>query len=140
MGKVVQAVVSAERISPLVYQDLVSDKSAGATVLFTGDVRDNDQDKAVLSLEYEAHPTSQEILQKVADEISEKFDVLKVALAHRVGLIPIGETAFIVCVSAKHRQAAFAACSELVDEVKKQIPIWKHQIFADGTDQWVNFA
>ena len=140
MGKVVQAVVSAEPIIPTVYQDLVSDNSAGATVVFSGDVRDNDQDKSVLSLEYEAHPTSQEILHKVANEIAGKSDVLKVALAHRVGLIPIGETAFLVCVSAKHRKAAFVACSEIVDEVKKQIPIWKHQVFADGTDQWVNFA
>ena len=63
-----------------------------------------------------------------------------VALAHRHGLIPIGECAFVVAVSAGHRQAAFEACSEIVDEVKRQIPIWKHQTFLDGTDEWVNFA
>ena len=140
MGKVVQALVTAELINSTDYQELVSDNSAGATVTFTGDVRNNDQNKTVLSLEYEAHPAAQEILEKVATELVKKHDVLKVALAHRIGLIPIGETAFVVCVSAKHRKEAFTACSEIVDEVKKQIPIWKHQVFADGTDQWVNFA
>lgn len=140
MGKVVQALVTAELINSTDYQELVSDNSAGATVTFTGDVRNNDQNKTVLSLEYEAHPAAQEILAKVATELVEKHDVLKVALAHRIGLIPIGETAFVVCVSAKHRKEAFTACSEIVDEVKKQIPIWKHQVFVDGTDQWVNFA
>jgi molybdopterin synthase catalytic subunit len=103
-------------------------------------VRDNDHGRDVASLEYEAHPTAQNLLEKVAGEIAARHEVLSVAVAHRHGPIPIGESALVAAVSAKHRKAAFDACADLVDEVKAQIPIWKHQVFADGTDEWVNCA
>ena len=113
---------------------------SGAVVTFSGDVRDNDHGRAVATLEYEAHPTAQNLLEKVAREVADRHDVLGLAVAHRHGPIPIGESALVAAVAAKHRKAAFDACSELVDEVKAQIPIWKHQVFADGTDEWVNCA
>jgi molybdopterin synthase catalytic subunit len=103
-------------------------------------VRDNDHGRDVASLEYEAHPTAQNLLEKVAGEIAARHEVLSVAVAHRHGPIPIGESALVAAVAAKHRKAAFEACADLVDEVKAQIPIWKHQVFADGTDEWVNCA
>jgi molybdopterin synthase catalytic subunit len=140
MSKVSQALVTSDRIDSAKYQALVADAGAGAIVTFSGDVRNHDQGKPVTSLEYEAHPDAQQILRKVAEEVADQYEIFQVALAHRIGLIPLGETAFLVCASAAHRQDAFAACQQIVDEVKIQIPIWKHQIFADGTDQWVNFA
>jgi molybdopterin synthase catalytic subunit len=140
MGEVVRALVTEDMLNPGSYRDLVAHHQAGAVVLFSGDVRDNDQNKAVETLTYEAHPTAQDVLQKIADEVSKKYDLIKIALAHRHGPIPIGECAFVVAVSAKHRAESFSACSYLVDEVKKQIPIWKHQVFADGSDEWVNYA
>ncbi len=156
MGSVVFVEVTADPIHAEDFRKYVADQSAGAVVVFSGDVRDNDSpkdnsqvlnvdtssdiDRQVVTLEYEAHPSAKKVLQDVADEISLKHDLVKVALAHRHGLIPIGESAFIVAVSAKHRAGAFAACSEIVDVVKARIPIWKHQIFSDGTDEWVNFA
>ena len=76
----------------------------------------------------------------MANQIAGEYDVLSVAVANRHGDIAIGEAALIAAVSAKHRKAAFDACTALVDEVKAQIPIWKHQVFADGTDEWVNCA
>jgi molybdopterin synthase catalytic subunit len=118
----------------------VRSNTAGAIVTFSGDVRDNDHGRDVASLEYEAHPTAQNLLEKVAGEIAARHEVLSVAVAHRHGPIPIGESALVAAVSAKHRKAAFDACADLVDEVKAQIPIWKHQVFADGTDEWVNCA
>jgi molybdopterin synthase catalytic subunit len=118
----------------------VRSNTAGAIVTFSGDVRDNDHGRDVASLEYEAHPTAQNLLEKVAGEIAARHEVLSVAVAHRHGPIPIGESALVAAVSAKHRKAAFDACADLVDEVKVQIPIWKHQVFADGTDEWVNCA
>jgi molybdopterin synthase catalytic subunit len=118
----------------------VRSNTAGAIVTFSGDVRDNDHGRDVASLEYEAHPTAQNLLEKVAGEIAARHEVLSVAVAHRHGPIPIGESALVAAVAAKHRKAAFEACADLVDEVKAQIPIWKHQVFADGTDEWVNCA
>jgi len=118
----------------------VRSNTAGAIVTFSGDVRDNDHGRDVASLEYEAHPTAQSLLEKVAGEIAARHEVLSVAVAHRHGPIPIGESALVAAVAAKHRKAAFDACADLVDEVKAQIPIWKHQVFADGTDEWVNCA
>jgi molybdopterin synthase catalytic subunit len=140
MAVVVKAVVTPDLIDPKEYLELVSDRQAGAVVTFSGDVRDNDNNRKVVSLTYEAHPTSQQVLRSVAQQVVDKFDLIKVALAHRHGPILIGECAFVVAVSAKHRAESFSACSYLVDEVKNQIPIWKHQVFEDGTDEWVNYA
>lgn len=140
MGKVVHAEVTQSPISTDQLIPLIKTDEAGAVVTFSGDVRDNDHDRNVASLEYEIHPTAAKVIAEVANKVASEFDVISVATAHRYGLIPIGEAAFVVAVSAKHRQAAFECCSKLVDEIKTQIPIWKHQVFKDGTDEWVNSA
>ena len=132
--------VTTDKISVDELSGSVASHVAGAVVTFSGDVRDNDHGRQVASLEYEAHPSAEALLQKVAAEVAAKHDVFAVAVAHRHGPIAIGESALVAAVSAKHRKAAFDACSELVDEVKAQIPIWKHQVFTDGTDEWVNCA
>jgi molybdopterin synthase catalytic subunit len=140
MTIVASALVTTEVILVSELAAAVSSKVAGAVVTFSGDVRDNDHGRSVASLEYEAHPTAQKLLEKVAQEVAARHDVISVAVAHRHGPIPIGESALVAAVAARHRQSAFAACTELVDEVKAQIPIWKHQVFTDGTDEWVNCA
>ena len=132
--------VTTDKISVDELSGSVASHVAGAVVTFSGDVRDNDHGRQVASLEYEAHPSAEALLQKVAAEVAARHDVVAVAVAHRHGPIAIGESALVAAVSAKHRKAAFDACSELVDEVKAQIPIWKHQVFTDGTDEWVNCA
>ncbi len=140
MSNVSGAFVTTDPISVLDLARLVRSNTAGALVTFSGDVRDNDHGREVLSLSYEAHPSAQALLEKVAQQVAAEHDVVSVAVAHRHGDIAIGEAALVAAVSAKHRKAAFDACEALVDEVKAQIPIWKHQIFADGTDEWVNCA
>ena len=140
MANVARAFVTTDVISVSELAAAVRSNTAGAIVTFSGDVRDNDHGRDVASLEYEAHPTAQSLLEKIAAEISARHEVLSVAVAHRHGPIPIGESALVAAVAAKHRKAAFDACADLVDEVKAQIPIWKHQVFADGTDEWVNCA
>ena len=140
MANVARAFVTTDVISVSELAAAVRSNTAGAIVTFSGDVRDNDHGRDVASLEYEAHPTAQSLLEKIAGEIAARHDVLSVAVAHRHGPIPIGESALVAAVAAKHRKAAFDACADLVDEVKVQIPIWKHQVFADGTDEWVNCA
>lgn len=132
--------VGVDPISADEMRALVADPAAGATVLFTGDVRDNDHGRSVVSLTYEAHPSAEEALRAVADEVIAEFDVVAVAVAHRHGPIAIGESALVAAASARHRKEAFDACVALVERTKERIPIWKHQVFDDGTDEWVNCA
>lgn len=118
----------------------VADASAGATVSFSGDVRDVDHGRAVSSLTYEGHPTAEQILRSVAETVAAKHPVVAIAVAHRVGQIALGESALVAAVSSEHRGEAFAACTELVEQVKAELPVWKHQVFADGSEEWVNCA
>lgn len=141
VGSVVRrAWVGTEAIEAEELRRLVADPSAGACVVFTGDVRDNDHGRGVTALTYEAHPSAQDALREVALEVTQSHDVIAVAVAHRHGPIAIGESALIAAASARHRQQAFEACVALVELTKQRIPIWKHQVFDDGTEEWVNCA
>jgi molybdopterin synthase catalytic subunit len=140
MASVRSAKVTQEQIFVAELLDQVADPAAGATVSFSGDVRNHDHDRLVASLTYEAHPSAERVLSEVAASIAERFPVIALAVAHRVGPIPIGESALVAAVSAAHRGEAFAACTELVEQVKAQLPVWKHQVFADGSEEWVNCA
>lgn len=123
----------------LLVEEVVSHGS-GAILTFCGNVRDRDHGKLVESLRYEIHPSSAQILSETVNEVALRHNLTGVAVAHRYGEIPIGDAALIVAVAAEHRSEAFAACAELVDQIKAKIPIWKHQVFTDGTDEWVNCA
>jgi molybdopterin synthase catalytic subunit len=122
------------------HEQAVAGAAAGAVVSFAGVVRDHDGGRTVTLLEYEAHPSAERILREVADEIAADPQVFAVAVSHRVGPLRVGDVALVAAVSSAHRAAAFAACARLVDEVKARIPVWKRQVFADGTDEWVNAA
>ena len=116
----------------------VADPHAGAVVCFSGVVRDHDHGRAVTALHYEGHPDAGRVMAEVVAEARTRPGVLGASARHRVGDLAIGDVAFVVAVSAAHRQEAFEACAWLVDEAKARLPIWKHQFFADGTDEWVN--
>jgi molybdopterin synthase catalytic subunit len=120
------------------HERLVGRAAAGAVVSFAGIVRDHDDGRTVLELEYEGHPAAERILAEVAAEIAADPAVYAVAVSHRIGRLGIGDVALAAAVSTAHRAAAFAACARLVDEVKARLPIWKRQVFADGTEEWVN--
>ena len=115
----------------------VSDAAAGGVNLFVGAVRDHDENKSVTGLEYSAHPTAMAQLTEVAEEVAREYDVLAVAAVHRVGKLGIGDAAVVVATAAAHRGEAFEASRALIDRLKQRVPIWKHQLFADGTDEWV---
>jgi molybdopterin synthase catalytic subunit len=119
---------------------LVADERAGAVVSFSGNVRDHDHGRSVASLTYEGHPTAEAVLKDVAQEIDARFDLISLAVAHRVGALEVGDAALIAAVSSAHRDEAFRACAALVDLTKERLPVWKHQVFTDGTDEWVNCA
>jgi molybdopterin synthase catalytic subunit len=113
------------------------DDSAGGVALFVGTVRDHDSGKDVQGLGYSAHPTALAALGEVAEEVAKADGVVAVAAVHRTGDLAIGDIAVIVGVSCGHRGDAFAACRQLIDELKSRVPIWKHQVFTDGTEEWV---
>ncbi|HCT75400.1 MAG TPA: molybdenum cofactor biosynthesis protein MoaE [Micromonosporaceae bacterium] len=130
--------VTTEPLDVAEHERAVADPRAGAVVSFAGVVRDHDHGRAVTTLTYEAHPSAEDVLREVVAEIALDPDVYEIAVSHRHGPLAIGEVALAAAVSTAHRAAAFAACARLVDLVKQRLPIWKHQVFADGTDEWVN--
>jgi molybdopterin synthase catalytic subunit len=135
---VVLAAVTTDPLDLAAHQRAVGDQRAGAIVSFQGVVRDHDNGRTVTLLEYEGHPIAERVLLEVAAEIAADPTVLAVAVSHRVGTLEIGDVALVAAVATAHRAAAFAACARLVDEVKTRLPIWKRQVFADGTEEWVN--
>ncbi|MDQ1246718.1 MAG: hypothetical protein QG597_1086 [Actinomycetota bacterium] len=120
--------------------DRVGDARVGAVVTFEGRVRNHDHGRDVVELTYSAHPDAPAIFADALARAAEREGVQAVAGAHRVGPLAIGDLAFAVVVSAGHRGAAFDTCAWLVDEVKRVLPVWKLQRFADGTQEWVNCA
>lgn len=135
LTEITESIIDAQAI-----KELVGDSTTGAVVVFSGDVRDHDNGRAVISLTYEGHPSAQNVLETVVNEFAEQSNVTAIAAVHRVGVIPIGESALVVAVGSAHREDAFTAAAALVDLIKEKLPVWKHQRFADGSDEWVNCA
>ncbi len=137
-SSVVRAVVVDAALSVAEHQALVAHPGAGAVVSFGGVVRDHDGGRGVEGLEYVGHPTAEKIIAEVAAEIAGSDEVYAVAVSHRIGKLAVGDIALACAVSSAHRREAFEACARLVDEVKHRLPIWKRQLFSDGTDEWVD--
>lgn len=115
------------------------DDRVGGYASFEGWVRNHNEGRDVLGLRYEAYAALAEAEgEKVLDEARAKFDILDVRCVHRVGDLVIGEMAVWVGVSAAHRDAAFAACRYIIDEVKARVPIWKHERYAEGDAGWLH--
>ncbi|WP_432511299.1 molybdenum cofactor biosynthesis protein MoaE [Kineococcus sp. SYSU DK001] len=135
--RVVRTRVGTDPLDVAEHAALVGDAAAGAVVTFAGVVRDHDHGRGVRELEYVGHPTAGDVLARVVAQVCADADVDAVAVSHRLGHLAVGDVALAVAVSAAHRGEAFAACARLVDEVKDQLPVWKHQHFTDGTSEWV---
>lgn len=128
------------RDSPLEIAEVlaaVEDSHAGAVNLFNGIVRNHDRGQSVDHLSYSAHPQAVERLREVAEQVAAEFEVTALAAVHRVGTLAVGDSAVLVAASAAHRDQAYVASRALIDRLKTEVPIWKHQVFADGTDEWV---
>jgi molybdopterin synthase catalytic subunit len=139
--QVLRAELTEQPIALADHEALVSHDAAGAVVGFVGVIRDHDGGRQVLRLEYSAHPSAGQVLADVVGDVAaQSFGVRAVAASHRIGILQIGEAALVAAVAADHRRAAFETCARLVDAIKEQLPVWKHQFFADGTDEWVGSA
>ena len=120
------------------HEALVTANTAGALVSFVGIVRNHDRGRQVGCLQYSAHPSAADMLAEIAQDVAASAPSgCRLAVSHRVGRLEIGEVALACAVSAGHRRAAFEVCSELVEAVKQRLPVWKFQVFSDGTDEWV---
>ena len=133
----VLAVVTHDVLDRAALEAFVQSRQDGALVTFEGVIRDHDHGEPVTALDYEAHPDAERFLRETCAEVARETG-LRVAAAHRVGALTIGDVALVACVAAPHRAEAFAACALLVDRIKERTPIWKRQHLAGGTTEWVN--
>ena len=128
------------RETPLSVEEVtgvLDDPTDGGVTVFIGRVRDHDGGKGVSGLDYSAHPSALERLREVCDRVAARHEVHGLAAVHRVGHLDIGDVAVVVAAAAAHRGQAFDASRDLIDTLKDEVPIWKHQVFADGTQEWV---
>ena len=124
---------------PLSIADLLAEVQSserGGTCVFLGTVR-NDAD--ITSIDYSAYEAmADEEIERILAETHERWPEARVALQHRLGLIPAGEASIAIAAAAPHREQAFASCRYVIEEVKKRLPIWKKELHADGTATWVD--
>jgi molybdopterin synthase catalytic subunit len=118
----------------------VADAGAGGIAIFVGTVRDEDHRRAVSGLGYTAHPEAVARLRVVMEKVAADRDVRAIAAVHRIGDLAVGDLAVVVAAACPHRAEAFDACRALIDDLKADVPIWKHQVFADGGDEWVGIG
>ncbi|MDO5672396.1 MAG: molybdenum cofactor biosynthesis protein MoaE [Actinomycetaceae bacterium] len=116
---------------------LVNAQTSGALITFEGRIRNHDSGRGVTGIEYSAHPDAEGVLREIAEGVCARHPDCLVAVAHRVGILTVGDLAMCVAVSSAHRSQAFVAIQDLIDTVKAQLPVWKRQVFVDGSDEWV---
>jgi len=124
--------LSLERVAAEVASD-----DAGAIATFVGTTRARSRGRDVVRLEYEAYEgMAEEEMERIANGLRERHDVIDVAIHHRVGPVEIGETSVVIAVSAAHRAAAFDACREAIDTLKATVPLWKKELYVGG-EEWI---
>ncbi|RHZ79010.1 hypothetical protein Glove_152g29 [Diversispora epigaea] len=115
--------------------DLVKDNGAGAITTFSGTTRDSFQDKTVVKLDYESYiPMTEKVLLTSISETRSKWNLIKVAVYHRLGTVPVGENSVIIAISSVHRKESLNAVEWLINQLKENAPIWKKEIYSDGSE------
>lgn len=118
-------------------QELTKD-SCGSILVFEGVTREYTEGQKVTKLEYECYePMAKLMLEEIEKEIFEKWEIHDIIIAHRIGIVDIGETSLVVAVSSTHRQASFESIQYIVDRLKKDVPIWKKEFF-ENSASWIN--
>ncbi|HEY4152710.1 MAG TPA: molybdenum cofactor biosynthesis protein MoaE [Pseudolysinimonas sp.] len=132
----VYSLISDTALDRAAIEAFVQTTADGAVVTFEGVIRDHDHGSGVSALDYEAHPDAETFLREACESIATESG-LRVAAAHRTGHLVVGDIALIAAVAAPHRADAFAACAQLVEQIKQRVPIWKRQHLDGGTTEWV---
>jgi molybdopterin synthase catalytic subunit len=137
--RVTLVTLDADPLDPAAVLAAVGARAAGGNVLFVGTVRDVTGDVATTRLEYEAHaPLARAELARLCGEAADRFDLVAVAVSHRLGVVEPGDASVAVAASAAHRREAFAAAEWLMERIKATVPIWKCDHAPDGGRSWVH--
>jgi molybdopterin synthase catalytic subunit len=129
--------LTREPLNPAPLVNAVRKDESGAVTLFYGVVRNENMGRRVQYLEYDAYPEmAVKKMGEVADEVRKKFPITDVGILHRMGRVEIGEASLLVAVSSPHRKEAFEACHYAVDRVKQIVPVWKKEVWEDGSE-WI---
>jgi len=129
--------ISAEPLDESALREAVLHSGAGALVMFHGVTRDNANGRGVIRLEYQAHESmALTQMAEIRDQIRKRWPTVRVAMAHRVGEVAVGQTSVIIAVSAPHREAAYRANRFAIDALKRLVPIWKKEWYSDGGTNW----
>lgn len=138
-GQLIGVHISADPLEDLASaaRRQVATAAMGAVVTFEGVVRDHDEGRGVTRLTYSSHPDAEQMMAEVVGGVVRRHPEVRAWAAHRVGELDVGDLAFVVVVAAAHRAPAFAAASDIADEVKARVPVWKEQEMSDGSTTWV---
>ena len=129
--------LSAEPLSLDAVVDEVRSDEAGAIATFAGTTRVQSRGRTVLHLDYEAYEEmAEQVMTEIAEELKARYDLCEIAIHHRTGRVEIGEASVVIAVSAPHRQDALAACKDAIDTLKKQVPLWKKEVY-EGGEEWI---
>ncbi|MFL5954841.1 MAG: molybdenum cofactor biosynthesis protein MoaE [Gaiellaceae bacterium] len=129
--------LSDEQLSLERVVDEVRSDEAGAIATFTGTTRVQSRGRTVTHLDYEAYEgMAERVMAEIADGLRTRYDLIAIAIHHRVGRVEIGETSVVIAVSAPHRQDALAACKDAIDELKDRVPLWKKEVYVGG-EEWI---
>ena len=126
-------------IEDLELEDAVRTDADGAVIVFRGVARRFSRGRDVVHLEYEAYPEmAEKVMAEIGDEMKTRWPITEVAIVHRTGVLEIGQASVAIAVSAPHRGEAFAACQYAIDRLKQIVPIWKKEVWSDGS-QWIGW-
>ena len=117
----------------------VANPAAGAIDMFVGTVRNSFNGRGVFRMEYHGYPDmAEKILEEIAGEAVRRWSLRRISIRHRLGLLELGEASVVIAVSSEHRAEAFEACRFVIEEIKRDLPVWKKEFFADGDISWKN--
>ncbi len=129
--------ITDKNIDVVHYYNQAKHHRSGAIVMFSGDVRDLNKNKEVLHIDYEAYiPLAEKTIARIIEDAKQRWELQHASCVHRIGKVGICETAVVVVTSSAHRKQAYDANRYIIDRVKQEAPIWKHEFFADGTSEW----
>jgi molybdopterin synthase catalytic subunit len=126
-------------IDLLALESAVRTDADGAVIVFRGVARRHSRGRDVVHLEYEAYPEmAEKVMAQIGDEMQERWPISRVAMVHRTGVLEIGQASVVIAVSAPHRSEAFEAAEYAIDRLKQIVPIWKKEVWSDGS-QWIGW-
>ncbi|MDQ6667216.1 MAG: molybdenum cofactor biosynthesis protein MoaE [Thermoproteota archaeon] len=130
--------ITVAKIQPHEILNSVKDKNAGATAIFFGTVREHSEMGKIIGMTYESYlEMAEDKMKKIENILSQKWNIKRVRMIHRVGNLSVGDVSIAVAVSAPHRSEAFSACRYAIEKIKREVPIWKKEKIVGGKELWV---